>query len=742
MRINSRLEQRRGRKTARCVALATSTLCVMEITSVAWAQDAPAEPEKSEGQKVERVVVTATKRREDLKDVPQAITVLNQNQLDNINSDSLETFGQYVPGLEVQAFSPGQTRITIRGISPDEQTGLSTVSYYLDEIPMSAFDQRSQPQIRLYDIDRVEVLRGPQGTLYGEGAMGGTVRIITNKPDTTEFYGSAKGAVYAIEDGDIGYKLNAMANLPIIEDQLALRVVVENREDAGWIDNYLLTIPDPAVGGAARYDVDHIDEDANHSTTTNVRATLRFTPSEVFTIDATYIYDDLDVHTSNIADVDLYTHRDLGLRPSTSRSDLWNLTASYDLDIFTLTSTSSYTTRETSRSTPQEPILLPFAPFFPNISSFTVAQEGVTDTFTQEVRAVSDSDQRFRWTIGGYYRKGEDTSAAQATGYVPATDETVPLYGFGGTTNFKSYAVFGEAEFDVTEALTLIGGARWFEEEDKTSGLERTAEKVTPKATVRYEFSDQLMAYATYAEGYRSGGFNFNAGPPTYAPDTTQNYELGAKYVSEDGRLSISGAIYQIDWGNMQFVQLDAGGFLTFIGNANEASAKGIEAEIAYRAENGFWLQVGGNVTEAQLESDVFGNFTGIIPKGRALPAVPDYKLSAIIGYGIPVLENASLDLSAGVSFIGGQTTKLEDSGTYTDPLFGGVYVIGSTIDPYASGTVRAELNMERWSAALYVTNIWNEETPVGNDNFLPALGQPLYWMQPRTIGLEVSSHF
>jgi len=712
----------------------------MEITSVAWAQDAPAEPEKSDGQKVERVVVTATKRKEDLKDVPQSITVLNQNQLDSINSDSLETFGQYVPGLEVQAFSPGQTRITIRGISPDEQTGLSTVSYYLDEIPMSAADQRSQPQIRLYDIDRIEVLRGPQGTLYGEGAMGGTVRIITNKPEATEFYGSAKGTVYAIEDGDIGYKLNAMANLPLIEDTLAVRVVVENRKDAGWIDNYLLTIPDPAVGGPARYTLDHVDEDANHSESTNVRTTVRFTPSSVFTIDATYIYDDLDVNTSNIADVDGYTHRDLALRPSTNRADLWNLTASYDLDAFTLTSASSYTTRETTRFSPQEPLLFP--PAYPFISTFEVSQAGETNVFTQEVRAVSDSDQRFRWTLGGYYRKGDDTSAASAVGYVPSFDITTPLYGFGGTTDFQAHAIFGEAEYDIVDDLTLIGGARWFREKEETGGAERTAEKVTPKVTVRYNVSDELMTYATYAEGYRSGGFNFNAGPPTYEPDTTQNYELGAKYVSADGRLSISGAIYQIEWANMQFVQLDAGGFLTFIGNANEASAKGIEAEVAYRAENGLWLQVGGNVTEAQLESDVFGNFTGIIPKGRALPAVPDYKLSAVFGYGFTVLENASLDLSAGVSFVGGQTTKLEDSGTYTDPLFGGVYVIGSAIDPYASGTVRAELNMERWSAALFIDNVWNEETPLGNDNFLPAFGQPLYWMRPRTIGLEVSSHF
>src|SRR5690606_10526166 len=132
-------------------------------------------------------------------------------------------------------------------------TGVTTISYYLDEIPLTAADQRSQPTIRLYDIDQIEVLRGPQGTLYGEGAMGGTIRVITRKPDATGFDASVKLDGYSIDRGDMGYVINGMINLPLISDVLAARVVVENRDDAGWIDQNFLTIPVPTTGHPDRY---------------------------------------------------------------------------------------------------------------------------------------------------------------------------------------------------------------------------------------------------------------------------------------------------------------------------------------------------------------------------------------------------------------------------------------------------------------------------------------------------------
>jgi outer membrane receptor protein involved in Fe transport len=705
----------------------------MAVQAGALAQEATAEQPSSE-----TVVVTATKRSEKLKDVPQAISVLDEKRLDEINADSLETFAGYVPGLEMQTFSPGRTRITMRGVSPDEQTGVTTISYYLDEIPLAAAEQRSQPTLRLYDIARVEVLRGPQGTLYGEGAMGGTIRILTNKPDASVFEGSMKVDGYAIEDGDAGYAIDGMINVPLVEDMLAVRLVVETRQDAGWIDQTFLTIPDPTVGPPARYVESRTESDVNSSSDTMVRAALRFTPDDAFTVDLTYIYTDLDVDSASIGTISATEHLDFDLRPSEAQSNLWNLTASYDFGSVVVTSASSYVERNTSRSDPYEPIVFGTTAAS-TLEFFTFLR---TETFTQELRAVSDASERLRWTVGAYYRDGTARSGGTYTAFIPATNSDAIFYTYTDKTDYTSRAVFGELEYDLTDALTLIGGARWFEDEQTSGTARRKSDGITPKATLRYRADENWMTYATYSEGFRAGGFNFNAGPPQYEPDTTKNYEIGAKYVSPDGRMSIAAAAYYIDWNNMQFIQLDDGGFFTFIGNANQASSRGLEVEFSYKFDGGWWTQLSGSLTDAHLDSDVYGNFTGIIPKGRDLPSVPPYKFSAIVGYDTTVFGDYDLSLTAAVSFVGSQNSKLEEDGTYTDFLFGGVYVIGSEIPASSNGRLRAQLSRDNWSAALYVNNLWNDDTPIGNDNFLPTLGQPLYYLQPRTIGIELSAGF
>lgn len=728
-----------GLRRVRMLALASSATWLLVMHPAASAQDAtPPQDATAAEDASETVVVTATKRSEKLKDVPQAITVLGEKRLDEINADSLETFAGYVPGLEMQTFSPGRTRITVRGVSPDEQTGVTTISYYLDEIPLAAAEQRSQPTLRLYDIARVEVLRGPQGTLYGEGAMGGTIRIVTNKPDTSGFAASMKLDGYSIKDGDFGYAVDGMVNVPLVKDMLALRLVVETREDAGWIDQTFLSIPDPTVGPPARYVPSGTASDVNSSRDTMVRAALRFTPTSALTADLTYIYTNLEVDSASMATLSATRHRDFDLRPSTARSDLWNLTASYDFGSVVLTSASSYTTRNTWRRDPYEPIV--FGTTAASTLDFTTFLN--TETFVQEIRAVSDSGERLRWTLGGYYRDGTARSGGTYDAFIPATNSDVIFYTYTDRTDYTSRAVFGELEYDLTDDLTLIGGARWFQDEQTSGSAHRKSEGVTPRFTLRYRPNPNLMVYASYSEGFRAGGFNFSAGPPQYEPDTTRNYEVGAKYISSDGRMSLSAAAYYIDWNDMQFIQLDSGGFFTFIGNANKASSRGLEVEFSYKFDGGWWTQLSGNVTEAHLDSDVVGNFTGIIPKGRDLPSVPPYKFSAIVGYDTTVFGDFGLSLTAAVSFVGRQNTKLEENGTYTDFLFGGVYVIGSVIPASANGRLRAELSRDNWTAALYVNNLWNDDTPIGNDNFLPTLGQPLYYLQPRTIGIEVSASF
>ncbi|MEJ1968271.1 MAG: TonB-dependent receptor [Rhizomicrobium sp.] len=715
----------------RQVLLATTALCLGILPmATARAQSAPGGVET-----IETVVVTAEKRPQDLKTVPAAITVLSSQYLNRIGADSLESFANTVPGLQMQTFGPGQTRITIRGISPDEQTGVTAVSYYIDEIPITASAQRSQPEVWLYDVNQVEVLRGPQGTLYGEGAMGGAIRIVTSKPDTSQFEASAQASVYSVEGGGVGYKADAMVNVPLIADMLALRVVVENRFNAGWIDDTVLSIPDPTLLPPARYVTSHVDKDANSSHDSSVRAALRFTPTESLTVDATFITNDIKSKTTNIGDVDSHDNVDLGLRPTTDVSTLANLTAAYAFDGFTVTASSSYTSRRTNASLFQEPVLLGTT----LLSTFEELTPETVKTFTQEVRAVSASDQPFRWTVGAYYRNGFDISSTSASGFVPTLGVTSPVFAFASSVNYNTYAVFGQAEYDILPDLTGIVGARWFHESETLAPQHRSTDGWTPLVTLRYRVDEDWIAYATFSEGYRPGGFNQLAGPTTYAPDKTKNYELGAKYVTADNRLSLTGDIYYIDWSNMQFTQLDAGGFFTFVGNANKASSRGAEFEGSYHWDNGFWSTLNASITDAHLDSPVIANLGGKTASGTPLPAVPPYKFSLSGGYNTTVWDDYGLELSGIVSIVGPQHTKLEEGGTDTIPGYG-TFVIGTELHSYSSGNLRATLTRDNYSASLFVDNVWNSTSPIADDNFFPAFGQPLYYVQPRTIGLEVAA--
>ncbi|WP_299329544.1 TonB-dependent receptor [Parasphingopyxis sp.] len=734
--------RKQGRKLIRRAAFVTTAMGGLLTSQPLWAQvdsGGSADVTTNSQSNNPPIIVTASRRDETLAEIPQAISVLGDNVLEDVNVDDLSGFAAYVPGLETQAFSPGRNRITIRGISPDEQTGVTTISYYLDEIPLTAAGQRSQTTVRLYDIERIEVLRGPQGTLYGEGAMGGTIRIITNKPDTNDFEASMLADGHFVDGGEFGWILNGMVNVPIAQDVFAARVVVQTRETPGWIDNELLTITNSFLPPPDRYSTDRTIEDANSSTNTSVRAALRFTPVSDLTIDLTYIYDELDVDTSNIANIDQRNHRDLGLRPSTSDTELFNITINYDFEAFSVTSATSFTDRDTTQRDPQEPFLLGS----PLVTSNFIDQQSMSESLTQELRIVSSPENRFRWTIGGYYRDGKVQESFVSTGFVPLLGGTTEFFSFANRSDFETFALFGEAEFDITDALTVIAGGRWFHEREELNNTSaRNASGFTPRFTIRFFPTEEFMTYATYSEGYRSGGFNAFAGPPTFAPDTTENFEIGGRYTSADGSLSIGGAIYHIQWDDMQFIQLDAGGFFTFVGNANEASSTGIELEVDYRSDSGFWVRAGGNYTDAQLESDVFGGLTGVIPEGRELPAVPSLRLSAIVGYDFDISSDLTLGLSAGVTYTDDQESKLEEGGVATDPLFGNMFVIGSSIPSYATGTLRAELRNDTWSAALYVNNIWNEDAVIANDNFLPTFGQPLYYLQPRTVGMQLGLRF
>ncbi len=743
--ISSKFHSMAGVSIAACAVLLATTSTAQAKTE----KDASDSMEDNASSKV--VIVTANRREQAISDLPQAISAVSSDTIEKLSASGIQDIAGYVPSLDLQYFGPNQTRVTVRGISPDEQTGTSTVSFYIDEVAITSPSQTGQPDVPFFDIERVEFLRGPQGTLYGEGAMGGTIRIITAKPDSTKIGGGLHLTGSSVKDGDNGYSVDGMINLPLVEDLLALRVVAGHKREAGWIDQTTVT-PTIFTAPPERYVVASVDEDVNTSETTNVRAQLRFTPTTDFTIDLAYTHNESDVRTVNIAS-DGDSHVDLSFRPVKDNYDLFAGTISYDFWWAKLVSATSYTERTNKRTDPQEPFLVATAPETDYVDLYSVEQTTKSQVFTQELRVLSDDDQAFRWTAGLFYREGEgdqDIYQIYGASLYDLTSVTNYLY----ESEYSSYAVFGEVEYDLTEALTVILGGRWFQEEETgptyidgglLETLDRDTTDFTPRATISYDISPAVMAYATYSEGYRSGGFNrfgSTLGTATsYRPDKTQNYEAGIKVNTADNSVNFALTAFYTDWADLQFIQLDPETSFTFVGNANQASSRGFEAEMVYSPFQNFQLSGSFSYTDAHLDSDVVGNLTATIEAGTRLPAVPQYRYSMVANYDVQLPADWLLSLTASVNGAGKTDSKLEMGGTYTN-IYGNVFTIGSTLPAYNIGSFRAGVSKGPYTAALFVRNVWNERAQIGNDNFLPIFGQPIYRNPPRTVGLELGVQF
>lgn len=712
------------------------------LSSVSLASQHAISDQDDQAYILEEIIVSATKREVSLQDIAQAVTVADADFVQSINATNLSDISSYVPSLDIQRFAPGQSRITIRGISPDEQTGVTAVSYYVDEIAITSPGQSNQADTSFYDIQQVEFLRGPQGTLFGEGAMGGTVRIISNRPQSDAFSMSARAKHGFIDDGESTTRVDAMINLPIIQDRLAMRIVGGYSDDQGWIDAHQA---DPLTGE----DLGRTQQDANSSESSDIKAMIRWDANERLTIDGTYIYNKLDVDSINVANQEDF-HVWFGSIPRDDEYDLYNLTISYGFDRFQLVSATSYTDREYSRTDPEVAAL-----FGLGLSESAVLSTTVNDVFTQEIRLVSTGENKLDWIIGLYYRDGDlDFTNTRIT------EPNIPipggLFSQTGFTQFETKAIFGELNLHLTDNLSLLLGARWFEEEESVqasnSGLlngglvtsseqQRKTDDYTTRLSLAYTLSDQLLSYASYSEGYRPGGFN--SGVPnalsTYEPDTTKNYEIGTKYQSQDRRWTVNVAAFYIDWDDMQFIQLDPEtNFLTFVGNGSKASSKGAELEIMFKPSSDSWISFGGNYTKAQTESDLLGNLTPVIPSGTELPGVPEYKLSAAGGLDIDITDKLILAMSGGVSYVDERYSKLEQGGSFTIPGLG-AFEIGTKLDSYTMASLRAEVRARHWAAALYVDNITDEDAELADDNFGFLFGPNIYYSRPRTIGLELS---
>lgn len=564
-------------------------------------------------EKLEEIVVTAQKRAERLIDVPISIVALSGEEMERRQIVNLDQLPFVVPGLAIEN-AGWQRRVILRGIG-NVQGNFSLIGLYLDEATVTTTGV-SQLDVSAYDLERVEVLRGPQGTLYGEGSAGGTIRFITRNPELDEFGVSADLTGLVTKDGAPGERIATVLNVPVIQDQLGLRIAGTYDHGGGWIDQ-------PAVGR----------NDINGQNRLDVRAKALWQPTEALTVNAMTVVHRNDTSTGTGEDTaGNYTQVfNLATTPDIRDDyEVHNLTVTYDFGTFRALNAISYVDQD--RESRQVGYLFPSNPGNPVSNVLQNPYRALNEILTEELRFTSTGSGPWQWTVGGTYRDAQYDLRAAFHFAVPGAPGT-PLPAAVPNNNSilsKSWAIFGDSSYKLTERLTVGAGLRYYsdDQEFRTTTVQTgTFDTVNPRAYARYEFSNNFNVYTSAAKGFRSGGFNA-LNQPRYDPETIWTYELGTKLSVMEGRFSADVSLFYSDYSDYQVVGLllPPAPPLNITSNAGSAFVKGIEWQLTARPGNGWLFGFNGDYLDtAFYELNVTRAPFAI---GDVVPLVPKYTIT------------------------------------------------------------------------------------------------------------------
>ncbi|MFV3074958.1 TonB-dependent receptor [Niveispirillum fermenti] len=530
---------------------------------------------------LEEIIVTAQKRMERLIEVPLAITAVTGAEIERRGVASLRELQYAVPGLSLVETAPGQERLQIRGVSATN--GLPTVGQYLDEMPTSIDDNTQSVGLRLIDMERVEVLRGPQGTLYGEGSMGGTIRYLTANPDLRDFGGRLEGQLGRVTDGGTAGRVSGVVNLPLVKDRVGLRVVAGYEDTGGWIDS---TVTGKKDVNAAR--IFTIRGKLLAEVTENLQASIM-----VLHQDQKQDYQNYGTGRQTSAPLAAYNNPNY---------DLVNAVLRWDLGWGSLLNSFGYQKAENSTMTDLSSVYVPLLPVFGypagTITSVGLGSDSSTEIFSNEIRLAS-APGIVEWTVGLYGRR-LDREGVSRTVTAPGT-MAFDLISAVATSKSEAGAVFGELAWNVSDQLTVTGGLRYFYEKRTLTAVSASFgnpainensgdfSSVNPRVNVSYKFSPDGLVYASVAKGFRSGGFNSAAtgGPADYDPEKLWTYEVGTRHQLLDNRLIVDAAAYYNDWQGVQSSFFPVGAAIGYITNGGKVQGYGIDASLTARPVSG-----------------------------------------------------------------------------------------------------------------------------------------------------------
>ncbi len=725
---------------------------------------------------MEEVIVTATKRETSLQDTAMSITALGSAE---INHRGLVGMGDYlnsVPGVTFQDRGAGRNTVIMRGIAVDPElealgSGGSAVGIYLDDIALAGYSTGSNADVKLIDMNRVEVLRGPQGTLYGSSALGGAVRNISNKPNLAEFEGMVKTGYSATDGAGHGnYLVEGVLNVPLVTDQLAIRFVGYQHQNSGYIDNVAGDDPRSiAVATAGGLPGLAVNEDSvGDDEYSGGRLSVLWTPTDRFSARLSYLAQKLE--QTGIPEVQLerednfeqtrlqmkdFIGSNEGLEHKFESLGL-NLDYEFEWAALQFSATSLdidyLENRDVHALFPAGSLLgdVPVPQSNPEDSEF----------FTSEVRLVSDLDGAFQF-VTGIYLEEVDLYREQNTylGVDPALNPfgDPNLLGFSLDTNLEQLAFYGEAYYDLNEQFTLTVGARHFDYErddlDVRSGalaggqpptlltIDESGENY--KVNLSYTPNDSTLLYAQWAEGFRLGRGNLPV-PASLCDldsdgvvdgtnltleqlrqinsDTLDTYELGGKFSFLENRATLNVAIYRTNWDGLpQVIPFPCGVGVSV--NSGEARTQGVEVEGSFRVSDSLQLNLGMSVKDGEL--------TRVLPgvpaeAGDRLPGSADFNFSAGLEYDFTLFERNTY-LRADYVYVGGYYTNLQE--------------LGPESGDYHIGNIRTGMTFNQFDLGLFVDNLTNSDETVFTSSVY-AQDLRAVRLRPRTIGVDLQFNF
>lgn len=771
------------------LAMAISSLLAVAAFSSPARAEGPAANSSTTSELAE-VVVTATRRSEALLDVPLSVTAFSEAALEKQGIHDIGDLSRITPGLVFTPDVQGRTNIAIRGIS--STVGAATTGIYIDDTPIQiravgagVVAVNAYPAI--FDLDHVEVLRGPQGTLFGAGSEGGTIRFISPEASLTTRSAYARSEVAVTKGGDASYEIGGALGGPIVAESLGFRVSAYTRRDGGWIErqNY----PGDVLTG----------KNTNSVETQMLRAALTYAPTSNLTLTPSILYqnrhsDDSPGYFPGISDP---AHGSLIngysiAQPITDHFVLPSLRVQWNLGAVSFFSNTSYFDRASPSAQDysflvtelltQGPAYIPGLPNVVATTSFLNAQK----IFTQEVRLqTNDASRRLQWVVGAFYQDAKQTeeefvaapAMADFVGALTGGAGIVDVFGSDLLPGYVVYqgidhshdrqlAMFGQVDFKATDALTLTAGLRVSRSKFEftnaqdgpfnggpTGGDGRQSETpVTPKVGVNYKLGPDAMVYASAAKGYRGGGANspvsatqcdldlsalgLSAAPLSYNSDSVWNYEVGSKGRFLDRRLELEASAFYVKWNNIQSnVMLTTCGF-HFIGNLGSAVSRGVDLQGSFRVAPSLTLSGSVSYTDASYRETVAAAASTLVEDGQKLPGAPLH-LTVVADYSAPAFGNgaqayAHLDYQYANSF------EISRPGVFGyDPL---VANTGAT----RFANARVGVLIGGWDVSLFVKNLANSTDVLSRthetlnpDSILAAVSY-----QPRTIGLSASYRY